>query len=169
MDIVTGGAGFIGSHLVERLLKDGKEVTVIDMMHTGSDKNLKGLQVRIVRGRSSKISEIDGDIGVIYHLGIPSSSPMYRKNPKLVAMAMEDFMEVAEFARKNDASIVLASTSSLYNGLEPPQREDMNIIPSDFYTEPRLAMERLLSVYHSFYGTNAVALRFFSVYGKRKK
>ncbi len=168
MDVVTGGAGFIGSHLVRRLLDNGRDVTVIDMMHTGNEKNLAGLTIKMIHGRSSEIARISGNVDVIYHLGIPSSSPMYRENPKLISLAIEDFMEVVEFARKHDSQLVLASTSSLYNGLEPPHREDMAIKPSDFYTEARLMMERLLAVYHSFYGMNAVALRFFSVYGEHE-
>ncbi len=169
MDVVTGGAGFIGSHLVHRLAGTGRDVAVIDSFHTGNSANLEGLEIEIIRGPSSGIASLDTEVDTIFHLGIPSSSPMYRENPLLVGSAVSEFMEVAEFARKRDAKVVLASTSSVYNGLEPPHREDMAIIPTDFYTEARLAMERLLEVYHRLYGIDGAALRFFSVYGEREK
>ncbi|MDD5337670.1 MAG: NAD-dependent epimerase/dehydratase family protein, partial [Candidatus ainarchaeum sp.] len=80
--LVTGGAGFIGSNLVAALLKEGHSVTVLDNFHTGSEENLKGLNVKLVRGDVEQIDELDvGKPEVIFHEGVYSSTPMYKENP----------------------------------------------------------------------------------------
>jgi UDP-glucose 4-epimerase len=167
--VVTGGAGFIGSNLVERLIKEGNEVIVIDNLHTGSLYNLKGLNIKFVKGDAGEIEKIIDAIDGIFHLGIPSSSPMYKKKRELIYKAIEDWIKILEYATKNKVKIVLASTSSIYNGNPVPWREDMQIIPTDFYTEVRYAMERIAKVYNDLYGTKVVALRLFSVYGEREE
>jgi len=167
--VVTGGAGFIGSHLVERLIKDGHEVIVIDNLHTGSLHNLKGLNVKFVKASAGEISKVIDKIDGIFHLGIPSSSPMYKRNRELVFKAIEDWIKILEFATENRVKIVLASTSSIYNGNPIPWKEDMQIIPKDFYSEVRYAMERIAKVYNDFYGTKVISLRLFSVYGEREE
>jgi len=94
---------------------------------------------------------------------------MYRENPLLVGEAINDFINVLEFAKKNRSKIVYASTSSMYCRCPPPHREDMVSEPFDYYTEARLAMERLARMYHELYGVNSVGLRFFSVYGPHEE
>jgi len=167
--VVTGGAGFIGSNLVEKLIKEGNEVIVIDNLHTGSLYNLKGLNIKFVKGDAGEIDRIIDPIDGIFHLGIPSSSPMYKKKRELIYKAIEDWIKILEYATKNKVKIILASTSSIYNGNPVPWREDMQIIPTDFYTEVRYAMERIAKVYNDLYGTKVVALRLFSVYGEREE
>ncbi len=168
MRIVTGGAGFIGSNLVKALEAEGFDVVVVDNFHTGSPENLEGCRATVINDLSGNIHrhwDILKDAEAIFHLGIPSSSPMYKRNPWLAGKAIEEFVSILEFSRKTDSRLVFASTSSLYNGLEPPHREDMQIRVSDFYTEARLAMERLAELYNSLYGLDSVGLRYFSVYG----
>ena len=169
--LVTGGAGFIGSNLVEALLKDGEEVVVIDNMHTGSPANLEGLQgsLKLIRASCNDLSNLDLHPEKIYHLGIPSSSPMYKANPLLMGEAINGFISVLETARRSGARLVYASSSSLYSGLLPPHREDMTIAVTDYYTEARLAMERLAELYHRLYSVRSTGLRFFSVYGPREE
>ena len=169
MFAVTGGAGFIGSNLVERLVKEGNEVIVIDNLHTGNLYNLKSLNIKFLRGNAGEIERITDQIDGIFHLGIPSSSPMYKNKRELIFRAIEDWVKILEYATKNRVKIVLASTSSIYNGNPTPWREDMQIIPTDFYTEARYAMERIAKVYNNLYGTKVVALRLFSVYGEREE
>ncbi len=168
--LVTGGAGFIGSNLVEALLAAGDEVVVLDNMHTGSPSNLAGLKGRLqlVQGSCNDLPHMDLDPQRIYHLGIPSSSPMYRKDPNLVGEAINGFVSVFELARRSGSRVVYASSSSLYSGLLPPHREDMTIEVTDYYTEARLAMERMAQLYQRLYGISSVGLRFFSVYGPRE-
>ena len=167
--VVTGGAGFIGSNLVERLIKDGHEVIVIDNLHTGNLHNLKNMNIKFLKGGAGDIEKIIDPIDGIFHLGIPSSSPMYKTKRELIYEAMKDWIKILEFATKNKVKIVLASTSSIYNGNPLPWREDMQIIPTDFYTEVRYSMERIARVYHELYGTKVIALRLFSVYGEREE
>ena len=169
--LVTGGAGFIGSNLVEELLAAGEDVVVLDNMHTGSPGNLDGLKgsLKVIRASCNDLPGMDLCPERIYHLGIPSSSPMYKKNPYLVGEALNGFTAVFELARKSGARVVYASSSSLYNGLQPPHREDMTIQVADYYTEARLAMERMAELYKILFDVNSAGMRFFSVYGPKEE
>lgn len=168
--LVTGGAGFIGSNLVEELLAAGDDVVVLDNMHTGSPENLEGLdgRIRLIKGSCNDLSGMNLHPEMIYHLGIPSSSPMYKSNPYLVGEAINGFIAVFELAKKSGSRVVYASSSSLYNGLLPPHREDMTIRVADYYTEARLAMERMAELYQQLYNIDSVGMRFFSVYGPKE-
>jgi len=169
--IVTGGAGFIGSNLVEALSKDNK-VYVIDNMHTGSESNLKDASatgnVTLIKDDSKNISKHDIDADIVFHLGIYSSSPMYRGNPLLVGEVVSGMVNVLEYAKNHKADVVFASTSSIYNGIKPPHREDAIPLVTDYYTEARIAAERISQLYSNLYSVNVAAMRFFSVYGKHE-
>ncbi len=170
--LVTGGAGFIGSNLVEELVRRGEDVTVLDNLSTGVMENLRAVQdkVNVFRAPCSAIPRLDlGGVELIFHMGIPSSSPMYRENPRLVGEAINEFIEVFELAKKNGAKVIYASTSSMYGRCRPPHREDMVSEPFDYYTEARICMERLARVYHELYGVSSVGMRFFSVYGPHER
>ncbi len=168
--LVIGGAGFIGSNLVEELLAAGEEVTVLDNMHTGSTSNLENLKgnLKLIKASCNDLQGMDLLPEKIYHLGIPSSSPMYKKNPYLIGEAINGFIAVFELARKSGAKVIYASSSSLYNGHLPPHREDMPIQVTDYYTEARLAMERIAELYKRLFDVNSVGMRFFSVYGPKE-
>jgi len=168
---VTGGAGFIGSNLVENLLASGEEVTVLDNMDTGSMLNLKDLDgsLRVIEASCLDASKLDLNSDAIYHLGISSSSPMYKKNPFLVGEAINGTIAIFELAKKARCRVVYASSSSLYNGIAPPHREDMAIQVTDYYTEARLAIERIAELYKQLFDISSVGMRFFSVYGPKEK
>jgi UDP-glucose 4-epimerase len=169
--LVTGGAGFIGSNLVEALV-DGCEVTVLDSFHTGSMENLEGIgrDIKVIRGSCNDCLNLGLQPDVIYHLGIPSSSPMYKKNPMLVGEAINGTVAIMELARQSGCrKVVLASSSSLYNGVTPPHREDAVIKVTDYYTEARLAIERIAELYYRLYDIDYAAMRFFSVYGPHEE
>ena len=169
--VVTGGAGFIGSNLVIDLLKGGNEVVVVDTMETGNRELLRDLDVEIYQMGAHEFYErgkwrgIDG----IFHLGKPSASPMYRSDRNRVVELVRGTISMLEIARELNVKIVSAGTSSVYNGLNPPHREDMPVQPTDFYTEARLFEERLSKVYELLYGVRWNELRFFSVYGPREE
>ena len=167
--VVTGGCGFIGSNLVGRLLSEGHSVKVFDSMHTGNPDNLKDLNVKIFCDPYGRMDSLVQKADVVFHLGIPSSSPMYKDNPKLVGGAINDAIDVFEFAKKNGCKVVYASSSSLYNGNKPPFREYMPIQVTDYYTECRYAIERVAKLYNSLFGVRSVGLRFFSVYGPKER
>ena len=169
--LVTGGAGFIGSNLVEALVGRGDDVTVLDNFSTGTVENLEKVRDRVktVQGPCTELLKLKLQPELIFHLGIPSSSPMYRENPMLVGEAISSFMNVMELAKKNRAKVVYASSSSMYRGCPRPNREDMQTAPFDYYTEARLAIERLARVYHQFHRVSSAGMRFFSVYGPHER
>lgn len=164
--IVTGGAGFIGSNLVARLVTDGHKVTVLDNFTTGSMDNLSPVldNVSIIDGRSSTVGRL-GPCDVIFHLGIPSSSPMYSEQPALVGKSVSEMVDVLEFAKRREAKLVFASSSSLYNGCALPNHEGMPVMVTDYYTEARFYIERLAELYNELHNVESIGLRFFSVYG----
>ncbi|MCL5675191.1 MAG: NAD-dependent epimerase/dehydratase family protein [Candidatus Marsarchaeota archaeon] len=166
--IVTGGAGFIGSNLVERLCKENK-VLVVDTLMTGSEENLvearKSGNVTFKKDDSKNIGRHGFKAEIVFHLGMYSASPMYRENPTRVAEVIEGMISVLEYARKNSSQVVFASTSSIYNGVAPPHREDIFPKVTDYYTEGRVGAERMAELYARLYSVNTAAMRFFSVYG----
>jgi UDP-glucose 4-epimerase len=166
--VVTGGAGFIGSHLAESLVNRGHEVIVLDNLTLGKMENVpKGAKIAVAR--ASMIRAWNLKCNAIFHLGMPSSSPMYKNNPKLVGETINDAISIFKFASDKKIKVVVASTSSIYNGNPIPWREDMPIHVTDFYTECRYAIERLAKLYHDLYGLKVVILRLFSVYGPREE
>jgi UDP-glucose 4-epimerase len=169
---VTGGAGFIGSNLVEELVKKNS-VIVLDNLHSGSLDNLKKAKdkIEIINDSCNNIYKLKlPNVDIIFHLGIPSSSPMYKQDPLLVGEAINGAVSVFEYAKKEKVKkVIFASSSSLYNGLQPPHNESMQIRVTDFYTEARLCIERIAHLYNILYGVKAVGLRFFSVYGHHEE
>jgi hypothetical protein len=100
-------------------------------------------KAKFVKGSAGDIAKLGNKFDVIFHQGVSSSSPMYKEDPHLVAKAIGEWISILEYAKANKSRIVWASTSSVYNGQEPPHREDMGVLVTDFYTEARYAMERL--------------------------
>ncbi len=174
--LVTGGLGFIGSNIAERLVRDGHEVSILDNLHTGSEENIASIRpkVKLVRGNAGELERIGASGGeikfdLIFHDGVYSSTPMYKTNPLYTSMVIDDWIKVLEYCRKNSCKVVYASTSSLYNGQKPPHREDLPIAVTDFYSEARVAMERLALLYDRLYSIRSVGLRYFSVYGPHER
>ncbi|MDD5172182.1 MAG: NAD-dependent epimerase/dehydratase family protein [Candidatus ainarchaeum sp.] len=169
--LVTGALGFIGSNITERLVKEGHEVTALDNLHTGSEDNISSVKnkIKTIRADSGSIGSMTEKFDAIIHQGVYSSSPMYKDNPHLTAKAIDEWVSILEYARKHSTKIVFASSSSLYNGNNPPHKEDMPILVKDYYTEARYAMERMAKLYSDLYGVNSVGLRYFSVYGPHEK
>jgi len=169
--LVTGAAGFIGSNITERLVRDGHDVTALDNLHTGSESNVESVKgkIKFVKGKAGDIGSLKERFDVVFHNGTYSSTPMYKENPHLVAQIMDDWISILEYAKANGTRIVWASTSSVYNGQEPPHRENMDVKITDFYTEARYAMERMAELYYKLYGVQSIGLRYFSVYGPHEK
>ena len=165
---VTGGAGFIGSHLVDRLSSEGYDVYIADNLSTGNFSNLREKPKGVYTSIPEAVNSIPAP-DIVVHMGMPSSSPMYKKNPSLVGKVLEEGVLLLEKAKEWGSRFILISTSSLYNGNSIPYREDMSIKVTDFYTEARYSLERLTQLYSKLYGLEAVALRLFSVYGEREE
>jgi UDP-glucose 4-epimerase len=158
--LVTGGAGFIGSNIVKALIGRGYSVGVVDNFSTGDAGNL-AFPATILRSVDSLPSTLRG----IFHLGMPSSTPMYREDRALVHKTLKGAVNLWELAKQRKLRVVFASSSSLYNGNPIPWHEDMPIFVTDFYTEVRYWLERLSTLYYDFYGVESIGLRLFSVYG----
>jgi nucleoside-diphosphate-sugar epimerase len=183
--IVTGAAGFIGSHLVEALLKQGKEVIAVDQFNDYYDprlkhKNLAHLQnspqFTLITGDIQNLewSEILKDVEVIYHqaaqAGVRASwGAGFRHYTERNISATQVLLEAAKDA-ENLKRFVFASTSSVYGDAETlPTHEQIPPQPVSPYGITKLAAERLCMLYHKNFGVPIVALRYFTVYGPRQR
>jgi nucleoside-diphosphate-sugar epimerase len=171
--VVTGGAGFIGSHLVRRLLNDGHEVTVVDDLSTGREGNLAGLDVRVVRRDLStdRVADLLRGIEAIFHLAAVPSVPRSVAEPmRSHAAAATATLSLLEQAR--DAHVetfVNSSSSSVYGDVStPPMRESMATVPRSPYAVAKLAAEGYTRVFAQLFGMRTVSLRYFNVFGPRQ-
>ena len=155
--LVTGSAGFIGSNLVKKLKELKYEVVGIDNYSTGTIKD-KDIEPTTWNDLS--------DVECIFHLGMPSSSPLYKANPTEMCEDMVGIsMEMLELARECKCPLIYASSSSLYNGHDPPHRESMQPHIKDYYTEMRHWLERMATYYSREFGVKTIGMRIFSCYG----
>ncbi|MDE2217301.1 MAG: NAD-dependent epimerase/dehydratase family protein [Planctomycetota bacterium] len=168
--VVTGGAGFIGSNLAERLAKDNN-VTIIDTLHSGSLENIGDIKdnVTFIKARAGEIEKFAKAPDLIFHLGMYSSTPMYREDNMRVAEVVEDSVRLFRYAASKKVKVVFASSSSIYNGHKMPYKEDSFPFVTDFYTEARYFAERIAELYHNMEGLDAIGLRLFAVYGPHER
>ncbi len=169
--LLTGGAGFIGSNLTRCLLNQGHQVTVYDLFTTGHTNNLIGVDVPIIKDAISNFDQHDlSGIDAVVHLGMPSTMMLYRNNPvECMHESVIGMHKILEAVRVHGCKLIFASSSSVYNGLEAPHTEEREVLVKDFYTEARVAMERLAKVYSDLYGVHSIGFRFFAVYGPREE
>lgn len=174
MIVITGGLGFIGSELARELTnRFANEIAIVDNLSTGSVENVRDLVddatiifLDVSEPEFLRIFQAK-DVDLIFHLGMPSSSPMYRADPSLIAKVTANISNVLELCRKKDCPLVYASTSSIYNRTPTfPMKETDPILATDFYPECRYSLERFAKIYNDLYGIRSVGLRLFSVYGK---
>ena len=173
--LVTGGAGFIGSHLVEALVSAGCQVTVLDNLASGNLDNLAHLEGRFrfyqEDIQDSKVLLAAAEkCDVIFHLAAVVSVPQTVENPVETA-AVNDMgsLMVFETARRQKVKRVVFSSSCAIYGDDPrlPKREDMSPKPMSPYAVQKLAAEYNASVFYDLYGLETVVLRYFNVYGPR--
>ena len=169
--LVAGGAGFIGSNLVARLLRQGHEVAVVDNLLTGSRTNVPGTAIHRLDCASPRYLEAykGGGWDLVVHLAGASSAPLFDERPSHAAEAVAAFQNSLEVARACGAKVAFASTSSLYARSPKPFREDMHVIPGTLYEFSKHAMEGLAQAYHLRHGIETTAFRFFSVYGPNEQ
>lgn len=172
--LVTGGAGFIGSHLCKKLVQSDNNVICLDNLYTGSIDNIKSL---LERKNFSFIqcdveNAPDIDVEQIYNLACPASPPHYQKNPvKTIRTSVIGIMNMLELARKYGATLLQASTSEVYgNPLEHPQSEEYwgNVNPIGIrscYDEGKRCAETLLFDYNRQFGVDTRVVRIFNTYG----
>lgn len=178
MILVTGGAGFIGSTLVRRLLADGQSVIVVDNLFTGSKSNLPDHpRLHFVWGdirNNGWAKEIALHAGAsqIYHLACPASPKAYSARPfETLMINLLGTLNVLAFATKQKARVLFASTSEVYGDpLQHPQREtywgNVNTLgPRSCYDEGKRAAETICQEHRAFYGTDIRIARIFNTYG----
>ncbi|MEJ5330968.1 MAG: UDP-glucuronic acid decarboxylase family protein [Desulfobaccales bacterium] len=174
--LVTGGAGFIGSHLVEFLLGQGHEVLSLDNYFTGSKDNLRHLldHPRLELIRHDVVNPIMLEVEQIYHLACPASPVHYQYNPvKTIKTNVMGTLNMLGLAKRVKARILLASTSEVYGDpKEHPQREDywgnVNCLgPRSCYDEGKRVAETLMMDYHRQNGVDIRIARIFNTYGPR--
>jgi len=177
MALVTGGAGFIGSHIVDNLVSKGATVRVLDNLTTGRIGNLAG---SMKRGQVSFLKGNITDFGVVrravrgastvFHEAALVEVPRSYKNPRLVhKVNVEGTLNLLEASRRYDVErFVFASSSSVYGDTECPAREDFHLRPRSPYAASKLAAEEYCQVYWRAYGLSTVSLRYFNVYGPRQ-
>ena len=169
--IVIGACGFIGSHIIERLIQTGYDVMAVDNKSTGVFKNIKDFYTeKYFDGNVFTIDKLHQypKIPIIYHFGMPSSYKMYENNKHLYPYTIKDFLTVLEYCKQWNSKLIYASTASLYWGNSIPFKENMNLYPKDLYSECHHQMERLANLY-SLYNIDTIGLRLFNVYGKREE
>jgi UDP-glucose 4-epimerase len=171
--LVTGGAGFIGSNLVRRLLADGDSVAVIDDLSTGYRTNLDGLDIDFFE--SSILDEAalaDASYGAeaIIHLGALGSVPRSVKDPMTSHHAnATGTLMVCQAAQREGAHLTAASSSSVYGSTpDLPRRENLPTRPMSPYAVTKLATESYLLAFAASYGMPTLPFRFFNVYGPRQ-
>ena len=174
--LVTGGAGFIGSHLVEALVAGGCRVTVLDDLSSGHASNLEAVAGRITFMRGSicdrgMVEKAVAGCEVVFHLAAVVSVPKTVDDPLGSAAVNEaGSLNVLEAARGAQARrLVFAGSSAVY-GDDPtlPKREDLAPNPLTPYAVQKLVVEYYLRVYQSLYGLETVGLRLFNVFGPRQ-
>ena len=178
--VVTGGAGFLGSHLTERLLAEGHKVIGVDNLITGSTKNIEHLagneNYRFIRANVSEYIFIPGDVDYVFHFASPASPIDYLELPiptlKVGALGTHNALGLA---KDKGATFLLASTSECYGDpLVHPQKEDywgnVNPIgPRGVYDEAKRFAEAITMAYHRYHGVDTKIVRIFNTYGPRMR
>lgn len=180
--LVSGGAGFIGSHLCAQLLRDGCQVLCLDNLYTGSLENISTfmnmdsfefLRMDVMDKRTLEM--LNGyHIDAIYHLACPASPIHYQKNPiYTIRVSFEGTLNMLELAKHNGCPILFSSTSEVYgNPKVNPQQEDYLgnvscIGPRSCYDEGKRCAESLCMDYHRQYAVDVKIIRIFNTYGPR--
>jgi len=173
--LVTGGAGFIGSHIVDRLLADGHEVVVLDDFSTGHRSNLPNNEaLTVIVGDISEekiVKQCMEEIDWVFHKAAVASVPKTVNDPVgSSAVNYRGTLYLLEAARKNNVKrFVFASSAALY-GDEPtlPKVETMCPVTLSPYAVDKLASEFACGMYTKLYGLETVCLRYFNVYGPKQ-
>ncbi|HJS82800.1 MAG TPA: NAD-dependent epimerase/dehydratase family protein [Nitrososphaera sp.] len=175
--LVTGGAGFIGSHIVDELVARGIETFIVDNLSTGSLDNLsKHKESGLVHTILGDAREVDSllrgiNIDIVFHEAAIASVPKSVSHPILVHdVNVNMTLNILNYCVKAGVKrLVFASSAAVYGIIEGRAVEDMVCRPNSPYGASKLSVEDYLHAYHHSYGLETVALRYFNVYGKRQR
>lgn len=171
--LVTGGAGFIGSHLVKKLLKKGR-VRVIDNFSTGKKENIKGLDIELIEAdirNPKKVKNACRGIDCIFHLAAIPSVTRSLKNPLPTnEVNVEGTLNLLIAAKENNVKrFVYSSSSSVYGENQKlPKKESMSPDPISPYAVSKLAGEHYCRLFFKLYYLKVIILRYFNVFGERQ-
>ena len=170
--VVTGGAGFIGSHITKALVKQGHSVAVIDNLHTGKENNLKSVRNKIDFFKGSildckLLDEITKETnGVFHQAALASVQDSFSKPDEYNNVNVNGTENILKLAKKNDFKVVYASSSSVYgNPQKIPIKESYKKNPINPYAETKLKKEELAIKYTKI-GVKVIGLRYFNVFGR---
>ena len=173
--LVTGGAGFIGSNLVDKLINDGHEVIVIDNLSTGRKENINQLakfyRKDLTEMRRESDFSIFEDVDVVFHMACLARVQLSIEDPHLYHdKNVNGLVNVLEGCRKHGVSrLVFSSSSSVYGDAEEvPTSESCKLNPMSPYALHKLVGEQYCKLYSELYGIDTVSLRYFNVYGDRQ-
>lgn len=173
--LVTGGAGFIGSHIAERLVALGYSVVVLDDFSTGKKENLKSItgSVSIIEGDIAEAHVVERameGVSVVFHQAAIASVPKTIENPaRSHAVNVTGTVNVFEAARRVGAKVIYASSCAVFgNGEGVPKSEASVICPVSPYALHKFINEEYAEVYGATYGLQTVGLRYFNVFGPRQ-
>jgi nucleoside-diphosphate-sugar epimerase len=171
--LITGGAGFIGSHLAEALCKLGASVVVMDDLSGGSTDNLRGLSVEFVNGSildASLLARCTAGCRYVFHQAALGSVPRSVEEPALYnSVNTTGTLNVLEAARAAKVQrVMFAASSSAYGDNGVPWVETMPVRPCSPYAATKVAGEALLRAYSGSYGLDTVSLRYFNIFGPRQ-
>ena len=178
--VVTGGAGFLGSHLCEALIRRGEVVVCVDDLSTGNLDNIVDLmghrRFSFVEADVSAGLDLPEPVNVVAHLASPASPPDYLRRPlETLAVGSRGTENALRLALRSDARFVLASTSEVYGDpIEHPQREgywgNVNPVgPRSVYDEAKRYAEAVTMAYRRHHDLNTGILRIFNTYGPRMR
>jgi len=172
--LITGGAGFIGPRIAERLVGNGELVRVLDSLSTGSIHNISGLintgGVELVKGDVRDPKGVAGAVkgcGTVYHLAAQSSVPVSTDDPLAdMRTNVEGTINVLDAARAEGAKVVFASSSTVYGAASRvPTPEDDQLVPCSFYGLSKMAAEQYCRLYSESFGVPTVTLRLYNIFG----
>ena len=170
--IVTGGAGFIGSNIVKKLVTRGDNVTVIDNLNTGKEENLASVSDKITFLKDNILNvdlleqETDGIDGIFHQAALASVQDSFLKPEEYHDVNVNGTENILKLAKKNNFKVVYASSSSVYGNPERiPIRESDSKNPINPYAETKLKKEEL-AIKYSQIGVKVIGLRYFNVFGK---
>jgi len=170
--IVTGGAGFIGSHVVDALVARGDEVVVVDSLATGKRENVPASAELVERDIREPVDDVFDRVRpeAAFHLAAQADLRVAVERPhEDAAVNVLGTVHVLEAARRHGAQIIFSSTGgAIYGECEEPARETKTLLPMSPYGTSKLACEEYLSTYNRLHGTIHVALRYANVYGPRQ-
>ena len=170
--IVTGGAGFIGSNIVKKLVARGDDVTVIDNLNTGKEENLKSVIDKITFLKDSILNrellekQSQNIDGIFHQAALASVQDSFSKLDEYHNVNVNGTENILKLAKKNDFRVVYASSSSVYGNPERiPIKESDKKNPINPYAETKLKKEQL-AIKYSEMGVKVIGLRYFNVFGK---